>query len=623
MKTGLRFKFTGIVLLAVVPFLIYASYDYVTTLNENRQTVMTRNQDKAVELAHEIDDFIDTSQNVLYSLALHPALINHDSQSCDTIFAQLLPLYPLHLNILAADMNGNNFASAISPELAHQQNYRDTDWFIRGSKGTSVVSELLQSKLFQQASFMITMPVFALSGDQTAVLGFPVNLNRLQEHFVATEALPPRSTLSLIGNNAIFLLNTADSNAIGKPCPQQDLLRDLAQRQSGSLTVTDADGINRFYSYATVETTGWKILIGVPLSDFYAEANRSALKHLFFFIAISLAASLTALSYSRKLGNRVEVLTSGLSEVAGGNFDCRLPVRGVDEIDTACDAFNRMTAERQKAEQEILHLATALEKRVESRTAELTAAKNELESFAYAVSHDLQAPVRHLIAYSQILLEGGGTEFSPETREYLLRISRAGLQMRELITHLLALSRLSSQEINRVDVDLSRLCHAICQELAESDPERRVQVSISDGLTVAADPPLLDIAMHNLIGNAWKYTRKSTQPRIEIGETEHNGRHCFYIRDNGTGFDMAYRERLFTPFQRLHSDEDFEGSGVGLATVMRIMQRHGGTVWAESSPGNGAVFYFTLTDNPDRSFNKEQNNGNDRQTDAFCRHHHQ
>lgn len=594
MKTGLRFKFTGIVLLAVIPFVIYAAYDYITSLHENRKPVITRNQEKAIELAHEVEDFIDTSQNVLYSLAMHPALIRHDSPACDDIFSQLLPLYPLHLNIIAADMNGNNFASAVRPQIARSLNYREMDWFIRGSKGISVVSELHRSGLFQQASFMITMPVFAPSGTQTALLGFPVNLYKLQEHFLTTESLYHRATVSLVDNNSTFLLNTADSGAIGKPFPQPTLLRDIAGKPSGSLVQNDADGVKRFYSYATVETTGWKVLIGVPLSDFYAEANRGALKHLFFFIAICLAALLTALYYSRKLGSRVELLISGLNEVAGGNFDCRLPIRGVDEIDTACDAFNRMTAERQKAEQEILHLATVLEKRVEARTVELTVAKNELESFSYAVSHDLQAPVRHLIAYSQILLDDHATEFSEPAREYLLRMNRAGLQMRELITHLLSLSRLNRQEINRVPVDLSRLCRAICRELEESDPGHRAEVSIADGLTVAADPPLLDIAMHNLIGNAWKYTRKSAEPRIEIGETVHNGQHCFFVRDNGTGFDMAYKERLFAPFQRLHSDEEFEGSGVGLATVMRIMQRHGGTVWAESSPGNGAVFYFTL-----------------------------
>ncbi|HZV82387.1 MAG TPA: ATP-binding protein [Geobacteraceae bacterium] len=593
MKTGLRYKFISIVLLAVVPFVVYAVYDYFNELNINKKTVIEHNEKKSSEFAREIEDFIDTSQNILYSLALHPALINN-APTCDSLFSQLLPLYPLHLNILAADMNGTNFASAVSPDNAHMLNYRDKAWFIKGSKGISVVTDLHQSKLFQQPAFMITMPVFAPSGQQSAVLGFPVNLYKLQEHFLTTETLGKQTTVSLFDKNSAYLLNTADSTKIGKPCKQPALLREIAGKQQGSLVHYDADGIERLYSFATVPATGWKVLVGIPLSEVYAEANKGALRHFFFFIAICLSGSLSAFYYSRKLGNKIEVLINGLNDVAGGNIACRVPVDGNDELSRACDAFNRMTAERQKAEQEILHLTTVLEKRVEARTADLTTAKNELESFSYAVSHDLQAPVRHITAYSQILLDEHAAELSESAREYLLRINRSGVQMRELITHLLALSRLNRQEINRNVVDLSDLSRNICTEMAESDPDRHVQTLVADGLSVSADPPLLDIAMRNLIGNAWKYTKKVAEPRIEIGTTVHNGHHCFYVRDNGTGFDMAYSERLFTPFQRLHTDEEYEGSGVGLATVMRIVQRHDGSIWAESSPGSGAVFYFTM-----------------------------
>jgi len=594
MKTGLRNKFIFIVLLAVVPFICYAVLDYVQTLNDKKKDVIARNHEKAVELAKEIEEFIESSRNVLYSLSLHPALNRGDSAASNDIFNQLIPLYPLHLNILAADMDGNNFASAVNPELAQKSNGTDKEWFIRGSKGVSVVSDLYQSKLFKHPTFMITMPVFDASGEQSAVLGFPVNLHKLQEHFLTTETLGARTVLSVFDKKSVYLINTADGSEIGKPCKQLALLREMANKPDGSLVSHDPGDVKRYYSFASVDSTGWKVLVGVPASEVSKEANRGALRHLFFFIAICLVGSLTAFYYSRKLGRRVEVLINGLDEVAAGNFDYRLPADGNDEISSACDAFNRMTAERQKAEQEILHLANTLEKNVAIRTTELTNAKNELESFSYAVSHDLQAPVRHLIAYSQMLMEDSSAELSDSARNYIQRINRSGIQMRELITHLLTLSRLNSQEINRTVVDLSMLCHSICTEMQESDPRDHVQVNIEEGLTVAADLPLLNIAMLNLIGNAWKYTRNTPEPRIEIGSTLQNGQQCFFVRDNGSGFDMAYKDKLFTPFQRLHTAEEFEGSGVGLATVLRIVQRHGGSIWAESSPGNGAVFYFTL-----------------------------
>ncbi len=594
MKTGLRFKFISIVLLAVVPFVVYAVYDYFNTLGINKKTFIELNEKKAVTIARDIEEFIDTSENILYSLALHPALINNDAAACDALFAQLLPLYPLHLNILAADMNGRNFASAVAPEIAHSLNYRDKSWFIRGSKGVSVVTDLHQSKLFRQPAFMITMPVFAPSGQQSAVLGFPVNLYKLQEHFLTTGTLGKQVTMMVFDKSCVYLLNSADNRVIGTPCEQPALLREIGSARKGSLVYSGNSGIKLLYSYAAVPSTGWKVVVAIPLSRVYSEANEGALRHLLYFIAICLSGSLSAFYYSRKLGNKIEVLIDGLNDVAAGDFSHRLPAQGDDEFANACAAFNRMTAERQKAEQEILHLTAVLEKRVEARTAELSAAKSELESFSYAVSHDLQAPVRHIITYAQILLDEHGSELSDSTREYLQRMSRSAVQMRELITHLLALSRLTRQEINRSTVDLSRFCRSIFAEMAESDPDRHVQVVVADGLSVEADPALLDIAMRNLIGNAWKYTNKVAEPRIEVGTTVRNGHHCFFIRDNGTGFDMAYSEKLFTPFQRLHTAEEFEGSGVGLATVMRIVQRHDGLIWAESSPDNGAVFYFTL-----------------------------
>jgi len=595
MKTGLRKKFIIIVLLAVLPFLVYALLEYVQTLAENKQEVIERNQDKAAELATDIDDFIDSSESVLYSLSLHPALGKQDSTAANEIFSQLLPLFPLHLNILAADMQGNNFASAVNPETAKKSNYLARDWFIRGSNGVSAVSDIHHSKLFQHPAFMITIPVFAPSGEQISILGFPVNLYRLQEHFLTTESLGTRTDLAVFDNKSVFLINTADAGEIGKPCKQLGLIREMAGKPSGSLVSVDTKGVKRFYSFATVKRTGWKVLVGVPSSVVYAEANRGALRHFFFFLTICLSGSLAAFYYSRRLANRIGVLISGLDEIAGGNFDCRLPNRGSDELSKACDAFNRMTEERQKAEEEILSLTSALEKRVEIRTAELTSAKNELESFSYAVSHDLQTPVRHMIAYSQILMDEFPSDISDTAMPYVQRINRSGLQMRDLITHLLALSRLNTQDINRTVVDLSMLCRSICTEMEESFPDHRVEVVIEEGLTVAADPSLLKIALQNLIGNAWKYTKNAATPRVEIGSTEQNGEDCFYIRDNGTGFNPAYKDKLFVPFQRLHSAEQFEGSGLGLATVMRIIQRHGGTIWAESSPDNGAVFYFTLS----------------------------
>ncbi len=595
MRLSLRYKLGSIVLLAAIPFLVYAVYHYISSVNENKKVAVANNLAKARGLSKEIAEFIDSSQNVLYSLAMHPAIANNDSAKCDEIFSQLLPLYPLHLNILAADMQGRNFASAIDPQNAHKLVYIDKEWFKLGSKGVSIVSDLHTSKLFIQPAFMITMPVFNKSGNQSAVLGFPVNLQKLRDHFLEAELVNPNTSTYLIDNKGNILFNTADAQQTGQPFAQPGILQRINKENTGSITDFDPQGTKRFYSHATVETTGWKVLVEIPESELYADANLAAVRNLFFFLLICLTGGMTALFFSRQLVDKVELIIKGLNEVAAGNFACRLNVPGTDEIAHASDAFNRMTAERARAEEEIMNFTATLEKTVEIRTAELTRAKNELEAFSFAVSHDLQAPVRHILSFAQILLDDHESKLSANSRDCLMRINRSGLHMRDLITHLLELSRLNRQELNRMETDIGSICRNICQEFAADDPSRRVEVEIADGLITCCDPNLVLIVMENLLGNAWKYTRKVANPHIEVGKTDHNGVRCFFIKDNGTGFDMAYADKLFTPFNRLHSADEFEGTGVGLATVMRIIQRHEGSIWAESAQGKGAAFYFTLT----------------------------
>lgn len=594
MKSTLRFKFIGIVLIVALPFFVYSIFHYLNTVNENKKTAIRNNFLRTEEIAREIDDFMETSQNILYSLALHPAIINNDSTACDAIFSRLLPLYPYHLNILAADMNGRNIGSAVEPEKAHALNYSDNTWFKRGKMGVSTINDLHISKLFSQPSVMITMPVFNDNGVQTAVLGFPVDLKSFQEHLVTTEALAPNTAITVIDNNGTVIIDTHSEANIGKPYINATIIAALQKETEGSLTDFDSMKTERFYSYATVEISGWKVLMGIPVSEVYAEANRAAMTHFIIFSLICGTGILFSLLYSRRIGHKVELLISGFNEISTGNLDYRVTIAGKDEFAYAAQAFNRMIAERKIAEDEIKNLAASLEKNVAERTAELTNAKVELEAFSYTVSHDLQAPARHVIAYTEMLLTDHSAELSDAGRHHLSRIHKAGENMRQMIIHLLSLSTLNRKELNRSRTDLSSLCRSIISELAEPEPARNVTVSIEDGMFIDADPVLLEIAVKNLLENAWKYTGKAACPCIEIGQIIENSTDCFYVKDNGCGFDMAYADKLFAPFQRLHPEQDYVGSGVGLATVFRIVQRHGGSITAQSTPGNGAVFCFTM-----------------------------
>ena len=249
---------------------------------------------------------------------------------------------------------------------------------------------------------------------------------------------------------------------------------------------------------------------------------------------------------------------------------------------------------RARAEGELRALNAELEHRVSQRTAQLEATNRELEAFSYSVSHDLRSPLRSIDGFSQALLEDYDAVLDDRGRDYLARVRRAAQTMGRLIDDLLELARITRRELVRDSVDLSALAENVIAELREHDPDRRVIVRIQPELSVIGDEGLLRAALANLLGNAWKFTTRTTDPMIEFGAINLNGDRSFYVRDNGAGFDMNYAAKLFGPFQRLHSANDFEGTGIGLATVQRVVNRHGGRIWAEASVGHGATFFFTL-----------------------------
>jgi DNA-binding response OmpR family regulator len=225
---------------------------------------------------------------------------------------------------------------------------------------------------------------------------------------------------------------------------------------------------------------------------------------------------------------------------------------------------------------------------------ELERKNKELEAFSYSVSHDLRAPLRSIASYSEILLEECGAKLDAMGRLHLGRIRAAAQRMGELIDDLLELSRVSRAKLKRERLSLSQLAHAVAQELERGEPARRVTLVIEEGLFLDADGRLVRVILENLFGNAWKFTSKTARPKIELGTVERDGALAYFVRDNGAGFDMTHAERLFKPFQRLHGETEFPGTGIGLATVARIVERHGGRVWAEAAPGGGATIFFTL-----------------------------
>lgn len=322
-----------------------------------------------------------------------------------------------------------------------------------------------------------------------------------------------------------------------------------------------------------------------------ASAHQTTLLTIFGSILASAIVGLAAIITNQELVKRKRMEHS--LQKARDELEIEVNKRTA-ELRNTNEELQAEINERKKAESEILRLNVQLEERVAERTAQLEATNKEMEAFSYSVSHDLRAPLRSIDGFSQALLEDYSDKLDALGQNYLQRVRAATQRMAQLIDDLLNLSRLTRSEMRYEEVDLSALVEAIATELHKTQPERQVEFAITPGLVTNGDTHLLRIVLENLLGNAWKFTGKHQKARIEFGLLHQDNTHVYFVRDDGTGFDMAYVEKLFGAFQRLHAMTEFEGTGIGLATVQRIIHRHGGRVWAESAVEQGATFYFTL-----------------------------
>lgn len=330
------------------------------------------------------------------------------------------------------------------------------------------------------------------------------------------------------------------------------------------------------------------------------ERARRLRRYLAIAAAILLLSLLAALLVSGMFRRAVAEPIVELAEVARKvslerNYSIRAKRTGTrDEVAVLIDAFNDMLSQIQLRDTELQRAHAELEQRVEERTRQLVAANRELEAFSYSVSHDLRGPLEVINGFSHILLVEHGSKLDPAAHDYVQQINAATQRMAELIDDLLNLSRVSTTGMHREKVDLAAIARSVADQLCRREPARSVEFAIHACPPIEGDSRLLRIVIENLLRNAWKYSSHREVARIEFGCEQRVRQLAFFVRDNGAGFDPALTDRLFKPFQRLHATSEFPGTGIGLATVQRIIARHGGEVWAEGAVGKGATFYFTL-----------------------------
>jgi signal transduction histidine kinase len=349
------------------------------------------------------------------------------------------------------------------------------------------------------------------------------------------------------------------------PAPEGTIGAELRQRSIVALRVQAHDLYARLRQLET--------LASARLETTQRQAVVALIALLVTVLAVTLINSRMA---STTVERRILLLRDGAEQVAAGNFDHRLHIRGDDELADLGRSFDAMTARLQASYQ-------ALE-----------VSNRELEAFSYAVSHDLRAPLRSVAGFSQAALEDYGPKLDARGRQYLELASEAAREMGQLIDDLLGLSRVGRAEMALQPVDLSTVAIAVVEELRRTEPGRRVEAEIAPGLVARGDPTLLRLVMENLLRNAWKFTSHHSTARIRVGREPTPTGDAYFVADDGAGFDMAYVDKLFHPFQRLHRSSEFPGTGIGLATVQRILRRHGGEAWAEGAVEKGATIYFTI-----------------------------
>lgn len=365
----------------------------------------------------------------------------------------------------------------------------------------------------------------------------------------------------------------------------QQRYHDVVESVNEVIFQTDASGKLTFLNGIWRRITGYRVerSLGRPLTDFLHPDDRASVETMFFQVSAGALPECKCQLRLRTRKGEIRWIEAAGRSIKGANGVHRGLAGTLDDISA-----------RKVAELTLKNVNQELEARVRLRTAELEASNRELEAFSYSVSHDLRAPLRAIDGFARILEEDLGEQITPAAHSHLERIRRATQRMAHLIDALIELARLTRQPLHKERVDLSDMALQIIDELRSEDPARQVEFEVTRELVVTADRVLARGLLENLLRNAWKYSSGKAMARIRFEVAMSNDRRIFCIEDNGAGFDMAFAANLFRPFSRLHSSTEFDGTGIGLATVQRIIQRHGGKIWAEAEPGRGARFFFTF-----------------------------
>jgi signal transduction histidine kinase len=549
-------------------------------------------------------DFIKDTRQLLMTLAqIQFLVLSTNRQLCELHFTNLRQLAPDYANFGLVETNGIVFCSADATN--HSANVSNRAFFQRVMRSKDfAVGDFVIGRVTGQRMLAFGCPVFDGQGNLRRVISASMNLGTMSRGLKEVKADGPITIIDRMGT--ILATQANPEGMTGKPVAGDPVVRQILASGQSTFETRGADGMKQLYAATPVldgEDAAMYVYMGVPLAACMAHANTVLAWNIGLLAAVAIVVFMTLWVLSRRfLLQPVRALSAAAEKVARGELSARCGLSsGPIELIQLGAAFDEMAARLEQRGQELSRVYAELETRVSERTAELEAANRELEAFTYSVSHDLRAPLRHICGYAEVLVNDHERSIEPEIRKLVTSMRGAAARMGSLIDDLLLFSTMGRTALHRVQIDL----HELIQEVRDLLPVphgRQIEWKTATSVKVSGDRGLLRQVFYNLLSNAIKYTRTRETAIIEIGSRLEGGEVVVYVRDNGVGFNPAYAHKLFGVFERLHHHNEFEGTGIGLANVRRIISRHNGRTWAEGHPGKGATFFFSVPNQEQRAY---------------------
>jgi len=615
-------RFVAFVVLATLLTGGIISFAAITiSKNTIHQEIFNNSHTQAELTAEFTANYIEVIQANIKSFSTISVIIDYLNEKNIQAATEMLVQFVQIQKVLDAsglyDANGIQLAVSTPNATTNGQSFADREWF-QQAKSTKLpfFSAPIKSRSTGNAIAPYAIPILNEENQLIGVISGTISLVKLSAVIVKINTNSDISYALIDLRNGGTIIAHGDPQMILTSVSESytSVINLMSSGESGGLEVTNSDGEKDLIGFAVLSNLPWGVMIVTPSETAFASISALTQTAGIISIVIVLITAVLGALFVLQITKPIQRLVEETKEIGKGNLDYQIKTTRKGEIGDLSRAFSDMTGNlkkvmvsnerlieeadgRKSAEKRLEDLNETLEQKVKERTSQLEISNQELESFSYSVSHDLRAPLRHVTGFVELLNDHLKENVDGQSRHYLNVISNAANDMGQLIDDLLSFSRMGKSKIEKSKIDLNTIVKDVAADFQPEIKGRNVNWNISELPVISGDINMIRLVFSNLISNALKFTHLKESAKIEIGsepDTENSDYVIIYTRDNGAGFDMQYKEKLFGVFQRLHSQKDFKGTGIGLANVKRIIQRHGGRVWADGVPGEGAVFYFTL-----------------------------